>query len=869
MGVTPTGTLDFGSVAVGSSTNQTFTVTNAGGGTLTGAASTSTPYSIVSGGSYSLTGGQNQTVTVGFSPTSAGAFSGTVNFTGGGGAARAVTGTGGSASPQIGVTPTETLDFGSVAVGSSTTQTFTVTNAGGGTLTGAASTSTPYSIVSGGSYSLTAGQNQAITVRFSPTSGGAFFAAVNFTGGRGATRAVTGIGMAVPPRISVTPPSSNFGRIAVGDDVTRTFTVTNIGGGTLTGSASTSAPFSIASGGSYNLSAGEGQAVVVRFSPTSAGTFIRSVGFTGAAGAGATLTGIAALGTSSVPRMSQGDVIWGERNYDHTNRKIKDLGCALTCVAMVLSYHSGDEWDPDALDLYLGAVPGGYQGGGVNWWAVPDAIQVGQKMSETNSTRAAMDTVIQAELAAGNPVIVRVDSPTHPGGDHFVLITQKTADGRYLINDPGFSMKTNIQDNYANHIKGVITYRRSASSRQLDGSSTPDVPAAASDRAHLEIAASGSVSILVTDPNGRRSGRDAVAGVTLSEIPSSTYTVESIGPPDPASEPGVPTAAVSIPSPVEGIYKATVGSQTTSGYHLEINGYDTDGKANLTVDTTGSVSAGQVKNHSFTFSKARLPLNLSLRVNKPSFVPGETLTATGTVTNSGLPEAADFYLGLYRPDGNIEFMTAVADDGGVTAAKSIVMGTAADLASFQPLATRIPLATPISVAVSNFYARTWRGDDPPGDWTFRLIAVKADALADGVLNPDEILGVAIATFIVQRSRIQILDHTMSHVLPAACAGSLPHTSIFHTNEPTAYSWVSVSGATAGDKVDWSWYRPDGRLYQTASAVFGPIDAGAIACAWDYISIVGSAPATTPGNWSVSVSYNGTEVFSEPFVIVVP
>jgi hypothetical protein len=86
--------MDFGTVNVNMSIDRTFTVQNAGSGTLTGNASTSAPFTILSGGSYSLSAGQSQTVTVRFSPASAGTFTGNVSFTGEGGASKVVTGVG-------------------------------------------------------------------------------------------------------------------------------------------------------------------------------------------------------------------------------------------------------------------------------------------------------------------------------------------------------------------------------------------------------------------------------------------------------------------------------------------------------------------------------------------------------------------------------------------------------------------------------------------------------------------------------------------------------------------------------------------------------------------------------------------------------
>lgn len=90
--VTP-GSLDFGLVATGTSVTNKFTVQNAGVGTLSGTASVAAPFGIVSGGSYSLGPNSSQTVSVSFGGASAGGFSNTITFTGGGGATAVVTGT--------------------------------------------------------------------------------------------------------------------------------------------------------------------------------------------------------------------------------------------------------------------------------------------------------------------------------------------------------------------------------------------------------------------------------------------------------------------------------------------------------------------------------------------------------------------------------------------------------------------------------------------------------------------------------------------------------------------------------------------------------------------------------------------------------
>lgn len=93
--------------------------------------------------------------------------------------------------------------------------------------------------------------------------------------------------------ITITPASQGFDSIPVDTTADRTFTVQNSGSGTLSGSASVAAPFSILSGSSYNLGAGLSQVVTVRYSPTTAGSNAATVTFTGANGATAGVSGSA------------------------------------------------------------------------------------------------------------------------------------------------------------------------------------------------------------------------------------------------------------------------------------------------------------------------------------------------------------------------------------------------------------------------------------------------------------------------------------------------------------------------------------------------------------------------------------------------
>ena len=92
----PTGTVNFGTVNVGSFADQTFTVSNTVGGTISGGVSVSAPFSVVSGSPFSLAGlGATKPVTVRFTPTTSATATVNVSFTADGDTiSRILTGTG-------------------------------------------------------------------------------------------------------------------------------------------------------------------------------------------------------------------------------------------------------------------------------------------------------------------------------------------------------------------------------------------------------------------------------------------------------------------------------------------------------------------------------------------------------------------------------------------------------------------------------------------------------------------------------------------------------------------------------------------------------------------------------------------------------
>lgn len=99
---------------------------------------------------------------------------------------------------EIAISPTN-LNFGILPAGATTNQTFTVSNIGSGTLTGTISVTAPYAVVSGGSYSLNAGQSQPVTISYSPMVVGTNTQTAVLSGGGGASALLTGLCQELPP----------------------------------------------------------------------------------------------------------------------------------------------------------------------------------------------------------------------------------------------------------------------------------------------------------------------------------------------------------------------------------------------------------------------------------------------------------------------------------------------------------------------------------------------------------------------------------------------------------------------------------------------------------------------------------------------
>jgi hypothetical protein len=131
-------------------------------------------------------------------------------------------------------------------------------------------------------------------------------------------------------------------------------------------------------------------------------------------------------------------------------------------------------------------------------------------------------------------------------------------------------------------------------------------------------------------------------------------------------------------------------------------------------------------------------LLVTVAVDQASVSPGGRLVASVGAVNPGMAEVVDFYLGLVLPGGQtILFFT---EGGGVSPVP------AADVPGYVPVARAVTLGAPFAVPLGVLFAHTWTGGEPRGTYLLFLVAVRAGALADGAIDPGDVLAASVASF---------------------------------------------------------------------------------------------------------------------------
>jgi hypothetical protein len=276
--------VSFGNVPVGTSGSQTVALLNSGTDPVNVSQAT-----MAGSSGFTMNGlalpmtlgpGQSTAFTVSFAPGGAGSASGDISVvSNAANSVSTVTLTGMGVQPQISVAPAS-VSFGTVTVGQTSSQTVTLSNAGGANLniTQLAGPGTGFSL-SGLAlpFTLAPGKSTAFTLSFTPTSGASSAGSLMLVSNAPTSPTaipLSGTGSAQVLQLTPSTTSLSFGSQALNASSTQSVTLTNTGNATVsisqvnvTGSGFTlngSAPI-------VTLSAGQAASFSVTFTPTVAG----------------------------------------------------------------------------------------------------------------------------------------------------------------------------------------------------------------------------------------------------------------------------------------------------------------------------------------------------------------------------------------------------------------------------------------------------------------------------------------------------------------------------------------------------------------------------------------------------------------------
>src|SRR6266850_1568863 len=324
------------------------------------------------------------------------------------------------AGSDFSVTPTTSVNFGSVDIGSVAEQVFVVQNTRDGTVNGTVSVAAPFSVVSGSSFTLVGnGATQNVRVRFTPTSAVLSTTNVSFSAdGDVVTRTMTGIGVGTAP-----PPTFAL-----------TVSKTGAGGGTVT-----SNPAGISCGASCSASFNSGTTVTLTAAPNTGSTF------TGWSGSSCTGTGTCTVTMTAARSVT---AAFGAQALSLTVSPT--TGPVGTQFTATLSNWTGAGWialapagSPDSAFGAWAYVSSLATVGNTKTWSVtpPTAGSYEIRLYSDGFTRAATSpafTVSAAGPPQGNASIV-VSPATGPAGTQFTATVSNWTGGGWIALAPAGS----------------------------------------------------------------------------------------------------------------------------------------------------------------------------------------------------------------------------------------------------------------------------------------------------------------------------------------------------------------------------------------------------------------------------------------------
>lgn len=288
-------------------------------------------------------------------------------------------------------------------------------------------------------------------------------------------------------------------------------------------------------------------------------------------------------------------------NYD-CGWSIADCGCAITSMVMVGRFYDintgidNSDTNPGKINDWLNSN-GGYSGPNLYWSKaieylgyIDDDKKI-VKLSFDHYNEPSTSSWIDAYVDNAKPIVAY----SNVYGHYFVI--DGKSNGIYTIKDPyWYNTKTlNDSKNIANHTQDYNSYFTKANLF-----SYLEMPKRIA--ASVGIYLASPAELIVTDPKGRKLGRDPINNIIYDEIPDSSYTAEGaiISSEDSLDEIHE-KKVIYIPNPIDGLYDIHVIGTGAGDYTLTSLLYD-DGGDSKEIIQEGNIVQNDIQEFELDYS---------------------------------------------------------------------------------------------------------------------------------------------------------------------------------------------------------------------------------------------------------------------------
>lgn len=302
-----------------------------------------------------------------------------------------------------------------------------------------------------------------------------------------------------------------------------------------------------------------------------------------------------------VPFYDQADTRWGGLDYGRPpidRKKIHNKGCAMSALAQLLSYHlmvaGKPPINPGELNEILAKHNGYTMADDVAWCIIPKIAK--EQLGLEGLTYITNTPFRETDICSRGPQLFGL---TAPNLMHWVTVHGKdgppSVDPRdnYLTNDP---YDRNGEDRY---LVNYVTNKLKIQTRVYEGQGGGFVVG----RTRIGFHSPG--EIILTDPQGRRTGQDPLSGQTYNEIPFSSYEITGYDTHaddgTTSVEPGDMSKVVEVADPIPGEYTVTVTGTGAGSYDLDIRLLDASYNSSIKEMAGLPISPGAVYKFKYAY----------------------------------------------------------------------------------------------------------------------------------------------------------------------------------------------------------------------------------------------------------------------------